>query len=192
MGALNRPAGPTTRAAVVVTFLCMDRPPAGPAPALPDGYRIVHHPASDIALYRSLYDGVGQDYCWWLRRTMPDAELGALLRDPDIRVNVLWQGGRIGGFFELDCRVAGEVNLAYFGLMPDQIGRGVGQAFLRAALDAAWAFHPASVRVNTCSADHPRALDTYLRAGFRQVRTMREIWDIPDALGLVVPAALRL
>jgi GNAT superfamily N-acetyltransferase len=184
--------GPTTRIVVDVTFLCMDAPPDGVPPGLPDGYRIVHHPAPGVAFYRGLYDGVGQDYCWWLRRILPDAELAALLRDPDVQVNVLWHGEQICGFFELDHTLPDEVNLAYFGLMPGQIGRGIGRAFLRAALDAAWASGPSSVRVNTCTADHSRAMDSYLQAGFRRVRTVREVWDIPDRLGLKVPAALRV
>ncbi|WP_323990442.1 GNAT family N-acetyltransferase [Nguyenibacter sp. L1] len=185
-------AGPATRVAVDVTFLCMDAPPAGRAPPLPDGYRIDHYPAPPVAFYRRLYDGVGQDYCWWLRRAMPDGELAALLRDPTVRVNVLWHGQEVCGFFELDCAMPDEVNLAYFGLMPGRIGQGIGRAFLRAALDAAWASGPSSVRVNTCTADHPRALDTYLQAGFRRIRTIREIWDIPDRLGLAIPPGLRI
>ncbi|ACI52767.1 GCN5-related N-acetyltransferase [Gluconacetobacter diazotrophicus PA1 5] len=191
VGDARADSGPATRAVVDVTFLCMDAPPSGPAPALPEGYRIVHQPAPGVAFYRRLYDGVGKDYCWWLRRVVPDRELAALLRDPGVLVHVLWRGEQVCGFFELDRTQPDEVNLAYFGLMPGQIGHGIGHAFLRAALDAAWAFHPDSVRVNTCTADHPRAMETYLRAGFRPVRTVREVWDIPDRLGLTVPRALR-
>lgn len=184
--------GPTTRIAVDVTFLCMDAPPSGPAPGLPAAYRIGRHSAPDIAFYRRLYDGVGQDYCWWMRRVMPDQELGALLRDPRTEIHVLWRGEEICGFFELDRQVPDEVNLAYFGLMPGEIGQGIGRSFLRAALDAAWASRPQSVRVNTCSADHPRALETYHQAGFRTVRTVREVWNIPDRLGMRVPDGLRI
>ncbi|MBB2162176.1 GNAT family N-acetyltransferase [Gluconacetobacter sacchari] len=183
-------SGPTTRIVVDVTFLCMDAPPAGPAAVLPEGYRIARHPAPDAAFYRVLYDGVGQDYCWWMRRVMPEGELTALLRDPRVQLHVLWRGEEACGFFELDRQVPGEVNLAYFGLMPGQIGHGIGRAFLRAALDEAWGWRPQSVRVNTCSADHPRAMETYRQAGFRVVRTVREVWDIPDRLGMRVPAAL--
>ena len=44
--------------------------------------------------------------------------------------------------------------------------------------------------VNTCTADHARALPTYLRAGFRPLRQVREIWDVPTRLGLRIPAHL--
>ena len=65
-------------------------------------------------------------------------------------------------------------------------------ASLRAAIDAAWGMGARGVTVNTCTADHPRALPSYLRAGFRPVRAVREIWDVPTRLGLVIPDHLRL
>ena len=38
--------------------------------------------------------------------------------------------------------------------------------------------------VNTCTADHPRALPNYLAAGFTEMRQGREIWDIPPPAGV--------
>jgi hypothetical protein len=45
--------------------------------------------------------------------------------------------------------------------------------------------------VNTCTADHPRALPTYIRCGFRPVRQAREQWNVPTRLGLRIPAHVR-
>ena len=84
------------------------------------------------------------------------------------------------------------MNLSYFGLRPQALGRGVGRLLLDAAVADARARSPAgTVRVNTCTADHPRALPNYLDAGFRPLRTVRELWDIPDRLGLAIPERLR-
>lgn len=188
---------PTTRVAVSVTFLRMDRAPTEPAPALPEGARIVRVDACTVAFYRYLYDTVGGPYVWWLRRAMPDDKLAHLLADPLVSIHVLYAGGQPQGFFELDGRGAPEMNLSYFGLMPQAVGAGMGTAFLRAAVDACWAGapglpNPRAITVNTCTADHPRALPTYLRVGYRPVRTVREIWDIPMRLGLAIPDALRV
>ncbi|MBV1834685.1 GNAT family N-acetyltransferase [Novacetimonas pomaceti] len=179
-----------TRVAVDVTFLCMDREPPGNVPPLPEGYEIRReiHPA--VSLYRDLYNRVGQDYCWWLRRVMGDAQLAQLLENPAIGVYVLRCDGEVAGFFELDGRQCPDINLAYFGLLPRWIGRGIGLAFLHAAIHIAWRNGPAALRVNTCSADHPRALPNYVRAGFRAVRVLREVWDIPDHIGLSIPKNL--
>jgi len=45
-----------------------------------------------------------------------------------------------------------------------------------------------AITVNTCTADHPRALPNYKRVGFREMRAVDEIWDIPRKLGLKKPA----
>jgi hypothetical protein len=47
------------------------------------------------------------------------------------------------------------------------------------------------VTVNTCTADHPRALPIYLAAGFRLVQVVREEWDIPASLNMSLPVHLR-
>jgi GNAT superfamily N-acetyltransferase len=84
------------------------------------------------------------------------------------------------------------VNLSYFGLMPDATGKGLGVAFLDAAVAAAWGEGAKAVTVNTCTADHPRALPNYLRAGFQKVRVIEEVWDVPTRLGLSIPQHLRV
>lgn len=184
---------PVTRIAVDVTFLRMDAPPEGTAAPLPNGASVVRLARCSVPFYRYLYDTVGRDWVWWLRRTVPDAEIAGLLARPDISVHVLYQGGEPAGFYELERRGGDQgTNLAYFGLMPHAIGHGVGRALLRHAVDAAWAEQPRVVTVNTCTADHPRALPNYVAAGFRVLRTVREVWPVPVRLGLPIPERLRV
>lgn len=187
---------PVIPIAVDVTFLRMDQPPRGPAPPLPPDARVEQAAHCSLAFYRYLYDTVGRDYVWWLRRTMPDRDLAAILGDPAVSIHVLYRGGEPAGFYELDRRpLGGIVNLSYFGLMPHAIGRGVGAALLRHAVDMAWGGGPGAARgvtVNTCTADHPRALPNYLAAGFQRLRTVRELWRVPVRLGLPVPQHLRI
>jgi GNAT superfamily N-acetyltransferase len=183
---------PVVRVAVMVTFLRMEVPPTAPAPSLPAGTALVRVHRPTVPLYRFLYDTVGADYVWWLRRTMPDRDLAALLADRRVSIHVLYEDGQPAGFFELDGRGAPDTNLSYFGLMPHAVGRGMGAAFLRAAADAAWASSPRWVTVNTCTADHPRALPGYIRSGFRPIRQVREVWDVPVRLGLKIPENLRV
>jgi hypothetical protein len=181
----------TTRVAVTVTFLRIDRPPSGPPPLLPADTRLVRVTAPSVPFYRYLYDTVGSPHIWWIRRSLPDSSLAPLLADPAISIHVLYRGGEPMGFFELDGRPRPDVNLSYFGLVPHAVGGGLGGPFLRAAVDEAFRDSGRGVTVNTCTADHPRALPTYLRAGFRQLRSVREIWDVPNRLGLVIPDRLR-
>ncbi len=180
----------TTRVAVTVTFLRMDHAPADHAPALPVGCQVVRAEACSVPFYRYLYDNVGGAYVWWLRRTMADEDLEALLADPLVSIHVLYRRGEPAGFFELDARYWPDINLSYFGLLPWAVGTGVGYAFLRQAVDTVWRQGARGMTVNTCTADHARALPTYLRAGFRPLRQVREIWDVPTRLGLRIPAHL--
>jgi GNAT superfamily N-acetyltransferase len=182
---------PVVRVAVNVTFLRMDRPPAEAAPGLPPGFQLLRVPEPTVGFYRYLYNTVGADYVWWLRRTLPDSDLTALLSDPAVSLYVLYANAEPAGFFELDARGRPDVNLGYFGLMPHAVGNGVGYAFLRRAVDTVWRMSPRGMTVNTCTADHPRALPTYLRAGFRPVRQVRELWNVPTRLGLRIPEHLK-
>ena len=180
------------RAAVTVTFLRMERSPSEPALPLPHDTDLVRLSRPSVAFYRFLYDTVGAAHLWWLRRAMPESAVAGILDDPAVSVHVLYRGGEPCGFYELDGRARPDVNLSYFGLMPRSIGHGLGPALLRAAVDEAFCFSGRGVTVNTCTADHPRALPTYLRAGFKIVRSVREVWDVPARLGMTVPDHLRI
>jgi GNAT superfamily N-acetyltransferase len=178
------------KVAVDVTFLRMDALPPDTSRPLPPDVRVERVRRCSVPFYRYLYDTVGEPWLWWMRRVATDAELAALLAMPAVSIHVLIQDGEPAGFYELDRRNPMAINLSYFGLMPWAIGRGLGSGFLRHAVETAWAEAPRALTVNTCTADHPRALPAYLAAGFRKLRTVREIWPVPKRLGLRIPAHL--
>jgi len=62
-----------------------------------------------------------------------------------------------------------DVEIAYFGLLPEYIGRGLGGALLASAIENAWAWSPTPSRVwvHTCNRDHPNALANYQARGFK-------------------------
>jgi GNAT superfamily N-acetyltransferase len=184
--------GPVTRVGVTVTFLRMDQAPTTPTPGLAPEFHIVRLEAPSVPFYRYLYNTVGADYLWWLRRATPDQELAALLRDKAVAVYTLYRKGEPAGFFELDERTWPDVNLSYFGLMPGAIGHGIGYALLRYAVNEVWRRGAKGMTVNTCTADHPRALPNYLRAGFYVVRKVREVWSVPNSLNMRIASSLKL
>ncbi|MCP9318587.1 GNAT family N-acetyltransferase [Acetobacter persici] len=182
-----RQAEPATRMKVDVTFMRMLRAPAGEALRLPEGWTVETNVRPDVAGYRLLQDKVGRLYCWWMRQAASDRDLAHLLEQAPISIAVLKHGQAIRGFYELNLSNPQDINLSYFGLFPEAIGHGVGRAFLDQAVRHAWSLGPLCVRVNTCTADHPRALPLYRQMGFEPVSTMEEVWDVPDRLGLVIP-----
>lgn len=167
--------------AVVRTYLEMDSPDrlTGRAP-VPPGY-VVRQETCTPALYRELYNGVGAAYHWRDRRLWTDEQLREHLDQPGIAIWVLRQGAIPRGFFELARHDDGSVEIAYFGLMPEAIGHGLGRALLTAAVDAAWSLAPTPARVwlHTCTLDHRSALANYLARGFQVTRTEGYTVDLP-------------
>jgi GNAT superfamily N-acetyltransferase len=187
------PGEATERALVTVVFLRMLRPPERPPAIMPPGVTLTRERLS-VPEYRKLYNDVGTPWLWWLRRMMPDDQLARHLARPSLSTYVLRMNGNDAGFFETDAAHWPFVNLNYFGLKPEFIGRGLGRKFLDAAVDSVFigaSSQLSGMTVNTCSADHPRALPNYIAAGFVEYRRAREEWDIPTRLGLTVPKHLR-
>jgi GNAT superfamily N-acetyltransferase len=151
----------------VVTFLQMTARPVHVHPVMPlvptAVLRAEHPPAH---FYRYLYDQIGREFNWVLRRKLSDEELQALLDSEDFALYVLYVSGAPMGMAELDLSRMPDIQLAYFGLMKEARGRGLGAHFLHHVIDIAWAFGPSRLLVNTCTLDHPRALPLYQRMGF--------------------------
>lgn len=149
-----------------VTYLEMLAAPVRP-PAVPRvGVEVRRAVKPTLSFYRYLYDTVGGDWNWTGRRLMDDALLAGDVQDAEVEVNVLWVEGVPAGLMELDLRQLPEIELLYFGLVPDFIGKGLGRFALDWAVDRAWSFGPSRFWVHTCDLDHPNALSVYQKAGF--------------------------
>jgi GNAT superfamily N-acetyltransferase len=82
-----------------------------------------------------------------------------------VEIWLLTVAGTPAGYFELH-RTAHEVEICYFGLLPEFIGQRLGPALLTVAVREAWASEPERVWLHTCSLDHPSAVRNYERVGF--------------------------
>ena len=173
-------AGRPLKREFTVTFLEMTEPANLAAVHPPRHCKVAlmraHRPT--VSFYRFLYHGVGEDWNWWYRRQMTDDELAAILEDDRIEVYVLYVDGVPAGYFELDRRKESEVDIAYFGLLPQFVGRKLGPYLLYSAIEQAWSYEPERITVNTNTMDHPRALPLYQQFGFRPYRQEKQ--SIPD------------
>ena len=152
----------------VVTYLEMLARPTLPPLQPPLGKKLALMRAEppSLSFYRYLYDAVGRDWRWTLRKRVRDAELRAIIEDPAVEIDVLHVAGVPAGFSELDRRRTPEIELAYFGLAPEFIGQGLGAYFLNWTVRRAWEYTPERLWVHTNTLDHPRALGLYQRMGF--------------------------
>jgi GNAT superfamily N-acetyltransferase len=170
----------------VVTYLEMKERPTRPPVPVPQGkLALMRAEPCSVAFYRYLYNTVGENWLWFERRLWSDERLAALIQKPEVEIFVLYVGGVPAGFYELDRSAAHDIELAYFGLVPEFIGRGYGAYLLRAAVDSAWQHNPRRLWVHTCTFDHPRALGSYQRAGFVVYRREPVTFDDPRLLGAV-------
>ena len=171
-----------------VTHLEMLERPARPLRAPPrDDLAVVRAVHPTVSFYRYLYDTIGEPWLWTDRRKIDAAALAAIVHDPAVEVHVLHLAGVPAGYAELDRRVPGEIELAYFGILPDFIGHKLGPYLLDWAIDRAWGHGPRRFWVHTCTLDHPRALPMYERAGFRVFKREVEVSDDPRAPGFGRP-----
>ena len=156
---------------VTRTYLRMARPgQLRPARAVPNARAERIAPCTP-ARYRELYAAVGNDWHWHDRDAWSDERLAEHLADPSVSVYLFTVNGEPAGYFELQRHDDGDVELAYFGLYPHQIGKGYGGVMLTAAASEAWRLGATSVWLHTCTLDHPRAIDNYRARGFEEYRT---------------------
>ncbi|HEY5238233.1 MAG TPA: GNAT family N-acetyltransferase [Rhizomicrobium sp.] len=155
------------RIPMTVTFLEMMAKPATLAPPQPKGkIAILRAENPPLHFYRYLYHEVGREYYWVDRKKLDDDALAAVLHAPQLELYVLYVDGCPAGMAEIDFRDGHTANLAYFGLIPEYVGRGLGFFFLYQAVAIAWARPISRLLVNTCTLDHARALPLYQRMGF--------------------------
>jgi len=165
---------------ISITFLEMTARPTLPAVSVPAKQKIALLRAErcTVSFYRYLYDAVGRRWLWVERKRMSDANLQEIIRHESVDIHVLYVGGVPAGYSELDRRRPPEIDIAYFGIVPEFIGQGFGPYFLRWTIDAAWQHAPMRLTVNTCNLDHPAALPLYQKFGFRVYDRRQGLLDI--------------
>lgn len=116
-------------------------------------------------LNRFLYLFVGERWAWIDKQQWSEEQWQSYVDSDDLRTFVGYLDASIVGYYELSRDAAHAVEIAYFGLAPDFIGRGFGGALLTDAIEHAWAWNAKRVWVHTCTLDHPAALRNYQARG---------------------------
>jgi GNAT superfamily N-acetyltransferase len=128
---------------------------------------IVKMEMPDLGFYKFLYQSVGEEWAWRDRLLMPNAELRKILTSDNTQVHVLYVSGSPGGYVELFKHEDGSVEIVYFGLRSDYMGRGLGKHLLSYGISKAWDMDASRVWLHTCNLDGPHALANYQKRGFK-------------------------
>jgi GNAT superfamily N-acetyltransferase len=156
-------------------------PAREPAP----GARVERVGGCAVSFWRYLYAEVGRAYRWTDRLSWTDDEVRAYLADPAVTLHVLYVDHAPAGYYELRRHDDESIEIAYFGLLGEYLGRGLGGWMLTRAVQDAWERGARRVWLHTCTLDHEAALPNYTRRGFQAYRT--ETYQVEVAYPVVTP-----
>jgi GNAT superfamily N-acetyltransferase len=170
---------PTVEIDAVRTYLEMTEVPPERIPFPDPGCRLDRVDGCPPSFYRFLYAEVGRPWHWLERLPWTDEAIRRHLAQPGLELWVLYCNGTPAGFGELRRQRDQSTEIAYFGLLPEFIGRGLGRAFLSATVAEAWKGGTKRVWLHTCTLDHSNALPNYLKRGFRVFRQEHYLARVP-------------
>lgn len=132
-------------------------------------------------IVRQLYLDVGASWHWHDRASWSDQQWADAIRRDGVEIWVALRDRDACqvGYFELEHR-RGDVDIRYFGLLPEFIGRGIGGWLLTSAVERAWELRPARVTLNTCTLDGAGALPNYRARGFELIKIVHQQRELPD------------
>tara|TARA_Y100001970_G_scaffold235004_1_gene293733 strand:+ start:128 stop:640 length:513 start_codon:yes stop_codon:yes gene_type:complete len=112
------------------------------------------------------YREVGRLWHWTDRKDWTLKKWIDWVERKNLQTWILLYRGTPGGYFELEITEKG-VEIAYFGLLPQFLGRKLGGGFLSTAIKSAWKLNKKRIWVQTCNLDHPNAFNNYVARGFK-------------------------
>jgi GNAT superfamily N-acetyltransferase len=158
-----------TMSPLVTTYLEMRSPEQLRPKRADTRFQIREQKERDWHFNRDLYFAVGEQWHWIDKRPWTDEQWKEYAAAPELRTLAAYYDNALAGYYELRNDTEGGVEIAYFGLLPEFIGRGLGGALLTSAIEETWSrrrgIAPMRVWVHTCNRDHSQALANYQARG---------------------------
>lgn len=130
-------------------------------------------------LGRFLYTVVGRSWRWTDRLSWPYAKWLAHLERPEVGLWIAYWDGVIAGHVELEWQPEESVEIVYFGLLSQFMGRGIGAHFLCDTVGRAFRTGAQRVWLHTCSLDSPRTIENYRARAFKLFDEKTALKDVP-------------
>ncbi|MBN2602387.1 MAG: GNAT family N-acetyltransferase [Candidatus Marinimicrobia bacterium] len=129
---------------------------------------------------QSFYLKIGSDWNWIDRKFWTIDQWQAYANQTELETWIVHYDGLPAGYFELLHEPKQTVQIAYLGLFSEYTGKGIGKFITGFAIHRAFTSGAKRVWLSTCSLDHPAALKTYLKCGFKIVRDKTVRKDFPE------------
>ena len=154
--------------ATITYYLEMTNPDQlRPSARAVDGFSVQQVELPLPPLNRWLYETVGAEWRWFAKLDWDAEQWRSWVDRPELQTWIGYLHGTPAGYFELEYQPDANVEIAYFGLLPQFFGRGLGGPLLTRAVQCAWAMGAERVWVHTCTLDHPFALANYQARGLQ-------------------------
>ena len=156
-----------TESLIITTYLEMRSPEQLRPRRADERFEVRELKQRDWRFNRDLYFRVGEQWRWIDRRSWSDQQWRQYAHAPELRTFAAHYDDALAGYYELRRDDEGGIEIAYFGLLAEFVGRGLGGTLLTSAIEEAWRTSPKPERVwvHTCNRDHAQALANYQARG---------------------------
>ena len=131
------------------------------------------------AISHFFFVNVGRPWKWYSRLKWTFKDWKSWVEREEVTTWIGYVQDSPFGYIELEKQEM-NIEIAFFGLLPQFTGKGQGSLFLSKAIRIAWSFGPNRVWVHTCTLDHKNALKNYMDRGFSIYKEEKRIEEIPD------------
>ena len=139
----------------------------------------------NLTAYRELFRAIGTPWLWTSRLLLNDEDLQKAIGDPKVETWIIRRDGDEIGLIELDFKTERQCELSFFGVIPSEMGQGLGKPMMAMAQSRAFAASIDRLYLHTCTLDSPRAVGFYQSSGFRAVSRTVQIFEDPRPTGLL-------
>jgi len=122
----------------------------------------------DFQLNKFFYKNIGKNCQWIDRLVWTDLNWIDYISNDQLFTYILKDKSEIAGYFELLFNKQSEAaEIAYFGILEEYFGKGLGGYLLSEAIKISFKLGGVRVWVHTCSLDHKNALLNYQSRGMK-------------------------
>ena len=126
----------------------------------------------DFQLNKFFYKEIGKKHRWVDRLVWSDKNWNDYLNTIGISTYILKYDEDLVGYFEqIFHKNDFEIEIAFFGILEEYIGRKLGSYLLSEAIKKSFERGSKRVWVHTCSLDHKNALSNYISRGMQIYKT---------------------